>query len=127
MPVAALAGRIAARRSILEGASASSTLNIESNLANLFDGRNAELGEGPSKQDWGDVSLCAAGGGTDAGVDAEEDDCGTITTGNPGALCTVDVTAFIWGDLVDVRCGVLAASRAGVEEWGAEVVCVGDE
>jgi hypothetical protein len=57
------------------------------------------------------VGICAAGGGT------EEDDGGMITTGNRGVLCCGGCDCVLdWDDLVDVRCGVLAAGRAGVEE-----------
>jgi hypothetical protein len=72
------------------------------------------------------VGICAAGGGTDAGVDAEEDDCEAITTGDRGVVCCGNCDYDCdWGDLVDGRCGVLATARAGVEVCdGAEVVCV---
>jgi hypothetical protein len=84
------------------------------------------VGEGPPKPDWGDVGICAAGGGTDAEVDAEEEDGGAITTGDRGVVCCGGCDcACDWDDLVDVRCGVLPAARADVEECdGAEVVCV---
>jgi hypothetical protein len=80
------------------------------------------------KPDWGDVGICAARGGIDAGVDAEEDG-GTITTGDRSVLCCDGCDrACDWNDLVDVRCGALATARAGAEECdGAAVVCVVDE
>jgi hypothetical protein len=72
----------------------------------------------------GYLGICAARGGTDAGIDAEEDG-GVITTGDRSVLCCGGCDrACDWDDLVDSRCGVLATARAGVEEcYGAEVVC----
>ena len=79
--MAALAARIPARRSIIEGIWAVNPLNMELSVASLIQG----VGRGSAGNAWtrtGELCTCVymPVGGDGAGVEAEEGDGGSITT-----------------------------------------------
>jgi hypothetical protein len=120
--MAALAARIAARRSILGDGWAASELRMESRAEGFVEGRDADVGE-DANPDWGVAGECAAGG---TGADGdEEDDGGTITVGRC-VVCWDGCGCDSREKLIGVRWGVLAAraGSAGGGCWGgAGVVC----